>query len=203
MKDIDYSLYLVTNSDNKTNIEFLDIIEQAILGGVSLVQLREKTCSTLDFFNLASEVKKITSKFGVPLIINDRIDIALAVDAEGVHIGQEDMPASVARRILGDKIIGVSTSNLEEAIRAEEDGADYIGVGAIFTTQTKDDAKHVSINELKDITKNVNIPIVAIGGINKSNVNDLLYTGIEGISVVSAIMNSEKPTESAKELKIF
>ena len=107
MKDIDYSLYLVTNSDNKTNIEFLDIIEQAILGGVSLVQLREKTCSTLDFFNLASEVKKITSKFSVPLIINDRIDIALAVDAEGVHIGQEDMPASVARRILGDKIIGV------------------------------------------------------------------------------------------------
>lgn len=203
MTNIDYSLYLVTNSDNKTNSEFLDIIEQSILGGVSLVQLREKTKSTLDFFNLACDVKKITKKYDVPLIINDRIDIALAVDAEGVHIGQDDMPASIAREILGDKIIGVSASNLEEAIRAEEDSADYIGVGAIFTTQTKDDAKNVSITELKNITKNVNIPIVAIGGINKSNVDNLLYTGIDGISVVSAIMNSDNPLKSSKELNIF
>lgn len=203
MKNIDYSLYLVTNSDNKTNTQFLKIIEESIKGGVSLVQLREKTCSTLDFYNLARDVKKITTKYGVPLIINDRIDIALSVDADGVHIGQDDMPMTIAREILGDKIIGVSASNLDEALKAEEDGADYLGVGAIYTTNTKNDAKSVSIDELKIISKTVNIPVVAIGGINHNNANELINTQIDGISVVSAIMNSENPLESAKRLKIF
>ena len=203
MKKIDYSLYLVTNSDNKTKTQFLDIIEESIKGGVSLVQLREKTRSTLDFYNLAKDVKKLTSDYDVPLIINDRIDIALAVDADGVHIGQDDMPMTITREILGDKIIGVSASNLDESIKAEMDGADYLGIGAIYTTQTKDDAKSVSIDELKHITDKINIPIVAIGGINFSNANELLNTGIQGISVVSSIMNSKNPLESAKKLKIF
>ena len=203
MKNIDYSLYLVTNSDNKTNTQFLKIIEESINGGVSLVQLREKTCSTLDFYNLARDVKKITTKYGIPLIINDRIDIALSVDADGVHIGQDDMPMTIAREILGDKIIGVSASNLDEALKAEEDGADYLGVGAIYTTNTKNDAKSVSIDELKIISKTVNIPVVAIGGINHNNANELINTQIDGISVVSAIMNSKNPLESAKRLKIF
>lgn len=203
MKNIDYSLYLVTNSDNKTNTQFLKIIEESIKGGVSLVQLREKTKSTLDFYNLARDVKKITTEYGVPLIINDRIDIALSVDADGVHIGQDDMPMTIAREILGDKIIGVSASNLDEALKAEEDGADYLGVGAIYTTNTKNDAKSVSIDELKIISKTVNIPVVAIGGINHNNANELINTQINGISVVSAIMNSENPLESAKRLKIF
>ena len=201
-KEIDYSVYLVTDHRDKTDEEFLNVVEEAIKGGTAIVQLREKTASTKDFYQLALKVKEITSKYDVPLLINDRIDIALAVDCEGVHIGQDDMPAGIARKIIGnDKILGVSASTVDEAIKAEEDGADYIGSGAVFPTATKDDADSVSKEELKNIVDSINIPVMAIGGITLENANTLKDTGIAGFSVVSAIMSADNPKEASKELK--
>ena len=201
-EDIDYSVYLVTDHRNKTDEEFLKIIEEAIKGGTSIVQLREKTASTRDFYQLALKVKEITSKYDVPLLINDRIDIAIAVDSEGVHIGQDDMPADIARKIIGeDKILGVSASTVEEAEKAEKDGADYIGSGAVFPTSTKDDADSVSKEELKEIVDSIDIPVVAIGGITLENVGSLKDTGIAGFSVVSAIMSADNPKEASQKLR--
>ena len=200
-KEIDYSVYLVTDHRDKTDEEFLNVVEEAIKGGTAIVQLREKTASTKDFYQLALKVKEITSKYDVPLLINDRIDIALAVDCEGVHIGQDDMPAGIARKIIGnDKILGVSASTVDEAIKAEEDGADYIGSGAVFPTATKDDADSVSKEELKNIVDSINIPVVAIGGITLENANTLKDTGIAGFSVVSAIMSADNPKEACEKL---
>ena len=201
-EDIDYSVYLVTDRRNKTDEEFLNIIEEAIKGGTTIVQLREKTASTKEFYDLALKVKEITSKYGVPLLINDRIDIALAVDSEGVHIGQDDMPADIAREIIGeDKILGVSASTVEEAKKAEIDSADYIGSGAVFPTATKDDADSVSKEELKEIVDSIDIPVVAIGGITVENAHTLKGSGIAGFSVVSAIMSAEDPKEASEKLK--
>ena len=201
-EDIDYSVYLVTDRRNKTDEEFLNIIEEAIKGGTTVVQLREKTASTKEFYDLALRVKEITSRYGVPLLINDRIDIALAIDSEGVHIGQDDMPADIAREIIGeDKILGVSASTVEEAKKAENDSADYIGSGAVFPTATKDDADSVSKEELKEIVDSIDIPVVAIGGITVENASTLKDSGIAGFSVVSAIMSAEDPKEASKKLK--
>ena len=201
-EDIDYSVYLVTDRRNKTDDEFLNIIEEAIKGGTTIVQLREKTASTKEFYDLALKVKEITSRYGVPLLINDRIDIALAVDSEGVHIGQDDMPADIAREIIGeDKILGVSASTVEEAKKAEIDSADYIGSGAVFPTATKDDADSVSKEELKKIIDSIDIPVVAIGGITVENASTLKGSGIAGVSVVSAIMSAEDPKEASEKLK--
>ena len=201
-EDIDYSVYLVTDRRNKTDEEFLNIIEEAIKGGTTIVQLREKTASTKEFYDLALKVKEITSRYGVPLLINDRIDIALAVDSEGVHIGQDDMPADIAREIIGeDKILGVSASTVEEAKKAEIDSADYIGSGAVFPTATKDDADSVSKEELKEIVDSIDIPVVAIGGITVENAHTLKGSGIAGFSVVSAIMSAEDPKEASEKLK--
>ena len=198
---IDYKLYLVTDRTNKTDKEFLNIIEEAIKGGVTVVQIREKDADTLEFYNISNKVKEICSKYNVPLIINDRIDIALAIDADGVHIGQSDMPIKIARKLIGnDKILGISAHNIQEAKEAEENGADYLGVGAIFSTSTKKDANDVSIDTLKEITSNVDIPTVAIGGINLDNVEKLKDTNISGISVVSAIMNAENPKIASENL---
>lgn len=200
MNKVDLSLYLVTdNSDDEE--KFLKTIEEAILGGVSVVQIREKTVDTLDFYNLALKVKKITGKYNVPLIINDRVDIALAIDADGVHVGQSDMPCDVTRKLIGkDKILGVSAATVEEAQKAEKDGADYIGTGAIFPTATKDDAESVTINELKEVVESINIPVVAIGGITLKNASELVDTGIAGLSVVSAIMSADNPKKASEEL---
>ena len=202
---LDLSLYLVTDKRNKTDEEFLEIIEEAIKGGTTVVQIREKEGETLDFYNLALKVKEITSKYNVPLIVNDRIDVALAIKSEGVHIGQTDMPADVARSLIGDEmILGVSASTVEEARKAEKDGADYIGTGAVFPTATKDDAPSITKDDLKEVTGSINIPTVAIGGITLKNANELAGTGIAGISVVSAIMNSKDPkTASENLLKIY
>ena len=201
-EDIDYSVYLVTDRRNKTDEEFLNIIEEAIKGGTTVVQLREKTASTKEFYELALKVKEITSRYDVPLLINDRIDIALAVDSEGVHIGQDDMPADIAREIIGeDMILGVSASTVEEAKKAEKDSADYIGSGAVFPTATKDDADSVSKEELKEIVDSIDIPVVAIGGITVENANTLKGSGIAGFSVVSAIMSAEDPKVASKKLK--
>lgn len=202
---LDLSLYLVTDKRNKTDDEFLEIIEEAIKGGTTVVQIREKEGETLDFYNLALKVKEITSKYNVPLIVNDRIDVALAIKSEGVHIGQTDMPADVARSLIGDEmILGVSASTVKEARKAEKDGADYIGTGAVFPTATKDDAPSITKDDLKEVTGSINIPTVAIGGITLENTSELAGTGIAGISVVSAIMNSEDPkTASENLLKIY
>lgn len=201
-EDIDYSLYLVTDRRNKTTEEFLKIIEESIQGGVTVVQLREKDTPTKEFYQIAIKLKEITQKYKIPLIINDRIDIALAIDCEGVHLGQDDMPAEIARKILGkDKLIGVSAHNIEEAKKAVLDGADYIGSGAVFPTSTKNDASDVPIEKLKDITNSINIPTVAIGGIKSENIKQLENTNISGISVVSAIMESENPIKASEKLK--
>ncbi|AWK50818.1 thiamine phosphate synthase [Clostridium beijerinckii] len=199
---IDYSIYLVTDRDLMSTETLEEAVEQAIIGGCTLVQLREKDCSSLDFYNTAVKVKQITDKYNVPLLINDRLDIALAVDAAGVHVGQSDLPLVVVRKVIGeDKIIGVSTGTLEQALKAQDDGADYIGVGAMYSTGTKKDAKPTSMEELKKIRENISLPIVVIGGINKERVKDFEGTGIDGLAIVSAIIAQNDIAEATKELK--
>ena len=200
MKDLDLSLYLVTDKSDDTE-RFLKTIEEGIKGGVSVVQIREKTADTLDFYNLALQVKEITTRYNVPLIINDRVDVALAIDADGVHVGQSDMPCDVTRKLVGpDKIVGVSAATIEEAQKAEKDGANYIGTGAVFPTATKDDAPKITKKDLKDVVDSINIPVVAIGGINKENAGELNDTGIAGLSVVSAIMSADNPKKASEDL---
>ena len=200
MKTIDLSLYLVTDKSDDVE-KFLKTIEEAIKGGVSVVQIREKTAETLDFYNLALKVKEITTKYNVPLIINDRVDIALAIDADGVHVGQSDMPCEVTRKLIGtDKILGVSAATITEAKKAQKDGADYIGTGAVFPTATKDDATSITKQNLKEIVESIDIPVVAIGGINNDNASELTDTGIAGLSVVSAIMSADDPKKASEEL---
>ena len=200
MKKLDLSLYLVTDKSDDVE-KFLKTIEEGIKGGVTVVQIREKTADTLDFFNLALKVKEITRKYNVPLIINDRVDVALAIDAEGVHVGQSDMPCDVTRKLVGpDKIVGVSAATIDEAKKAEKDGADYIGTGAVFPTATKDDAPKITKKDLKEIVDSINIPVVAIGGITLDNAHELIDTGIAGFSVVSAIMSSDDPKKSSEKL---
>ena len=202
--NIDYSLYLVTDRDVLVDLDIFAAVEEAIKGGVTLVQLREKDLSTLEFYNIAVKMKIITDKYKIPLIINDRIDIAQSIDAAGVHIGQSDMPAGVARSIIGDnKILGVSTSTLKEAQRAERQGADYVGVGAMFPTTTKDDASAVSVHCLKEIKENISIPVVAIGGITEKNVDLLRIANIDGIAVVSDILGKKCVKAAAEKLGAF
>ena len=165
------------------------------------MQLREKDCSSLEFYETALRVKKITDQYKIPLIINDRVDIALAVNADGVHVGQDDLPAASVRRILGgDKVIGVSAGSVREAVKAREDGADYLGVGAMHATSTKTDADVTTVEELKKIREMVDLPIVAIGGINKQTLPELKGTGVDGIAVVSAVIAADDIERAASEL---
>ncbi len=202
---VDYTLYLVTDRELMSTKTLEEAVEQAIMGGCTLVQLREKTASSREFYQTALNIKTITDKYKVPLIINDRVDIALAIDADGVHVGQSDLPATIVRKIIGkDKILGVSAGCAEKAIEAQREGADYIGVGALFSTSTKTDAKSVSKETLMKIIKEVSIPVVGIGGINEQNAARLKNTGIDGIAVVSAIIAQKDIKLSAeKMLKIF
>lgn len=202
MNNTDYSLYLVTDRDLLKGRNLTKVIEEAIIGGTSIVQLREKCASSLEFYEIAKEVKKITDKYNVPLIINDRIDIALAIDASGVHLGQSDIPCSIARKILPKgKIIGVSAHNLKEAEKALKDGSDYLGCGAVFNTSTKKDVTTLSYEGLKEITDNIEIPVVAIGGINENNIMTLKGSGINGVAVVSSIIGKENVKDASKNLK--
>jgi len=202
MNPVDLKLYLVTNSEGRSEKDFLDIVAQACEGGVILVQLREKELSGKEFYELALKVKDITDSFDVPLIINDRVDVAQAIDAAGVHLGQSDLPVAAARSILEpSKIIGASAKTLEQGLTAVAAGADYLGVGAIFPTTTKVVTVITSIDTLTEITQNVKIPVVAIGGLNANNLEVLQGSGVSGISVVTAIMNSPNPKEMAKELR--
>ena len=202
MTHIDYTLYLVTDRSVMSAKSLEQAVEQAIQGGCTVVQLREKYASSREFFETAQRVKQITDSYHIPLIINDRTDICLAVNAAGIHIGQQDLPAKIVRSMVGpDKIIGVSAATLSEAIQAEQDGADYLGVGAMFATSTKTNTRPVTIEQLTQIKQAVQIPVVAIGGIQTSNAATLTKTGIDGIAVVSAILAQENITHAAEQLK--
>lgn len=177
-------------------------VEAALKGGVTIIQLREKTLTTEEFVGEAREIKTLCDIFHVPLIINDRVDVALAVDADGVHVGQSDMEVCQAREKLGpEKIIGVSARTVEQAILAQEQGADYLGVGAVFPTSTKADAREIDNRVLEDICHSVDIPVVAIGGISMENVESLRGSGIDGVAVVSAVFGQKDITQASKALR--
>lgn len=198
---LNYSLYLVTDRKILAGRDLCGCVEQAIRGGVTLVQLREKAVSTQEFYQIASKVKQLTDSYKVPLIINDRLDIALAVEASGLHIGQDDMPAEVARRLLGpNKILGVSVSSVEEARTAVQGGADYLGVGAVFPTLSKADADAVSLEELARIKQSVAVPVVAIGGIATDNLAKVRAAGVDGAAVISAILGCQDCRGAAEGL---
>ncbi|WMJ76030.1 MULTISPECIES: thiamine phosphate synthase [unclassified Sedimentibacter] len=198
----DTTLYFVTDSTGKTENEFLNVVEKACKGGVTLIQLREKNLTGRDYLKLALNVKIITDKYNIPLIIDDRIDVAMASDASGVHVGQNDIPVSYARKLMGkNKIIGATAKTVEQALVAYEQGADYLGVGAIYPTTTKVATRITDVSTLNDICRAVPIPVVAIGGLNINNIDILKESPIKGISVVSAVMKSIDPEKSAMDLK--
>lgn len=201
MKTDIYTLYLVTDRFDYTDDEFFSIIEEACQAGVTLVQLREKKATTNRFFHLAQKVKTITDKYDVPLIINDRVDICLAVDAAGVHIGDDELPIDVARSLIGpDKLLGVSADTLERANEAQQLEADYLGIGAVFPSSTKADCETVSLDIVRQMNDQSALPSVAIGGINQDNITQLEKTGITGISLVSAIMQADNVSETTEQL---
>ena len=198
MRELDTRLYFITDSTGFSEEEFLFRVEEALKGGVTLLQLREKEKTTREYIELAEKVHEITKKYNVPLIIDDRVDVALAVEAEGVHVGQSDMPVSVARKLMGDsRIVGATAKTVPHAKEAYEQGADYLGVGAIYPTTTKVKTVLTSVGTLKDICNSVPIPANAIGGLNKDNIDILKDIPIAGICVVSAIMKAENPREAA------
>ncbi|KEI85943.1 thiamine phosphate synthase [Clostridium botulinum] len=202
--EINYELYLITDRRFLKGRQLKKVVEDAILGGITIVQVREKDVSTREFYNVAKEVKEVTDYYRVPIIINDRLDIAQAIDANGVHLGQKDMPLNIAREILGkDKIIGISVGNVKEALEAQNNGADYLGIGTIFPTGSKKDVDAIiGIDGLSKIKDSISIPSVAIGGIDKTNFKDVLKTGIEGISVISAILDEDDIKLAANNLLI-
>ena len=185
-------LYLVTNRYQDSLESFLEKIETACRSGVTIVQLREKNLTTNQYYQLAKQVKEITDAYQVPLIIDDRLDVCLAVDAAGLHIGDDELPVSVARKVLGpEKILGVTAKTVKRALEAEEGGADYLGTGAIFPTTTKENAPITLISTLKTICQRVAIPVVAIGGLTSENIDQLIGTGIAGVAVVRDLMQVE------------
>ena len=203
MKKFDSTLYFITDSTNYTEEEFLYRVEQALKGGATLIQLREKNKSTGEYIQLAEKVHTVAKRYNVPLIIDDRVDVALAIDAEGVHVGAEDMPVATARRLMGDdKIVGATAKTVPWAKEAYEQGADYLGVGAIYPTTTKVKTVLTSTDTLRDICSAVPIPVNAIGGLNKDNIDVLAGIPIAGICVVSAIMKADDPKTAAEELKV-
>ena len=185
-------LYLVTNRYQDSLESFLKKVETACRSGVTIVQLREKNLTTNQYYQLAKQVKEITDAYQVPLIIDDRLDVCLAVDAAGLHIGDDELPVSVARQVLGpEKILGVTAKTVKRALEAEEGGADYLGTGAIFPTTTKENAPITLISTLKTICQRVAIPVVAIGGLTSENIGQLIGTGIAGVAVVRDLMQAE------------
>ncbi|MCR4443200.1 MAG: thiamine phosphate synthase [Peptococcaceae bacterium] len=201
--NIDYSLYLATDRPLLQGRDLLWAVEEAILGGVTVVQLREKVASPREFYDIALEMKRLTKKHGIPLIINDRLDIMLAVDADGLHLGQDDLPLPVARRIIGPgKILGWSVANEEEARTGEKLGADYLGAGAVFATGTKPDAgEPIGLEGLRRIKRAVSIAVVGIGGINETNIKGVKDAGADGAAVISAIFGRQDIRAAARELK--
>jgi len=202
MKNFDTSLYFITDSTGYENAEFLRRVELALQGGATILQLREKNKGTREYIELAEKVHMLTKRYNVPLIIDDRVDVVLAVDAEGVHLGAEDMTVAVAREILGeDKIIGATAKTVPWALDVAAQGADYLGVGAIYPTTTKVKTVLTSTDTLRNICEAVSIPVNAIGGLNKDNIDVLSGIPIAGICAVSAIMKADDPRTAAAELK--
>ncbi|QEK12898.1 thiamine phosphate synthase [Crassaminicella thermophila] len=199
---IDKAIYLVTD-DSKMDFDTLyEKVILALKGGINILQLREKKSSSKVFYEHALKMKTLCKKYNVPLIINDRLDIAQAVDADGVHLGQNDLPLTIARKILGPKkIIGISARTVEDALNAQNNGATYLGVGAVFPTNTKEDAKVISEKEFNTIRSFVSIPIIGIGGITLDNASEIINRGVDGIAVVSAILDQKNPKEATKSLK--
>ncbi len=204
MLPFDLSLYLVTDRSLSLGRTLSEVVEAAVKGGVTMVQLREKDCSGKEFYELAMLMKTLLKPYKVPLIINDRLDIALACDADGLHIGQDDIPYPIVRKLMGkDKIIGLSVENIEDTIEANNLDVDYIGISPpVFSTLTKTDtASALGLDGVKEITRISKHPSVGIGGINQSNAKDIIHAGADGISVVSAIMSANDPSLAASELR--
>lgn len=198
----DLSLYLVTDSRGMNGSEFLERVEAALRGGVTLVQLREKSISSREYYELALLVHKLCRRYGVPMLIDDRVDIAMAVGAEGVHVGSSDLGVDIIRKIAGnDMIIGSTAKSVSRALEEQAKGADYLGVGAVYPTATKTDAVGIDMEEFRRITDAVEIPVTAIGGLNGTNLDILNGSGVDGIAVVSAIMHADDPEAAARELK--
>lgn len=203
MNSFDLSLYLVTDRSLSKGRSIEHIVEEAVKGGVTIVQLREKNISTIEFYNIACSLKELLAPHNIPLIINDRLDIAIASNADGIHIGQSDMPYEVVRKILGkDKIIGLSVETIDQAREANKLDVDYIGLSPVFSTNTKTDINTpLELEGIKEIASFTKHKTVAIGGINKSNTGDIIKNGADGIAVVSAIVSNEDPRNAATELK--
>ena len=199
----DYSLYLVTDRTLSLGRSTVEVVRAAIRGGVSCVQLREKGCSTREFMDEARLLKALLAGTGVPLFINDRLDVALAVGADGVHLGQNDLAIADARRLVGNRmIIGISAESVADAVRAEAEGADYIGASPVFTTPTKTDtASPLGLDGLRAIRRAVQLPLVAIGGIDADNAAQVLRAGADGLAVVSAIVSAPCPRTAAAGLR--
>lgn len=199
--EIDYTLYLCTDRGIMTTEKIEDSVELAIKGGCGVVQLREKKCTSREFYDIALRVKEVTDAYEIPLLINDRVDIALAVGADGVHLGQKDLPVQAARELLGpDKIVGVTANTVKDAVRAMKSGADYLGAGDVFGTLTKPGTKHITLDELKAVTEAVRIPVVAIGGVNADNIALLKPAGVAGAAVISAVIGQKNITAAAEKL---
>ncbi|MCR5121375.1 MAG: thiamine phosphate synthase [Ruminococcus sp.] len=202
MNNISYKLYSCTDSGLMTHSTVEESVAAGLRGGADIIQLREKNASSRELYDLAVRVKRVTDSFGKPLIIDDRIDVALAADAAGVHLGQSDIPCDVAHRIMGaDKMIGITAPTVELALKAQADGADYLGVGAMFVTSTKTDAKPNTRENLAAIRAAVNIPIVIIGGVKRTNVLDFAGMGVNGAAVISDIIADKDPEAAAREMK--
>lgn len=194
-------LYAVTDRSWLGDRTLDDQVEESLKGGATFIQLREKNLGFDDFVKEARAIKKLTDAYNIPFVINDAVDVALAVDADGVHVGQDDLDAGELRKLLGDKIIGVSADTVELALKAEADGADYIGVGAIYATATKTDAEVVTFETITAICQAVTIPVVAIGGLNESNILSLTGTGVDGVALVSAIFSKQDIISATQALR--
>lgn len=200
---VNWSLYVITDAKLSRGRSHLEVIRAAIAGGATVVQYREKTATTRQMIEEARALRELTRQAGIPFIVNDRVDIALAVDADGVHVGQDDMPAPLARKLMGPgKIVGVSVDNLEQALQAERDGADYVGAGPIFATATKPDAAPpIGLEGLAEICRGVSIPVIAIGGINAENAGAVIAAGAAGVAVVSAVVAAPDVEAAARRLR--
>ncbi|MBM7624575.1 thiamine phosphate synthase [Sporohalobacter salinus] len=200
-----WNLYLVTEEEMSAGRSTLEVVESAIAGGVDVIQLRDKEGDLSYRYKIGEKIRELTREAGIDFIVNDRVDLALALDADGVHLGQDDLPLSAARKVLGqNKLIGISVANIEEAVKAEEGGADYLGVGAIFTTeskQLKEDRKSVGLKRVKEIKSKIDIPMVAIGGLTKENSNKVISAGADSIAVISALTQAVNIQEKTEQFK--
>ena len=199
---VDYSVYLVTDRELARGRTTLEIAGAAIRGGVSCIQLREKMCSTREFIDESLAIRSLLARHGIPLIINDRVDVALAVKADGIHLGQKDMPCRMARQIIPESmIVGISVESLDDAIAAQKDGADYLGVSPIYPTPTKTDtAQPLGLDGLRSIRSEVDLPLVGIGGLNADNAEAVIHNGADGVAVVSAIVAADDPEAATRDL---